>query len=247
VKYPFSPNYSINIEMEEATPTSLTTTPPSLQRTPRDNALQSRALADALASSERLIRSVLTSPELLLALAPAGYNEVELNKGLTLFTTAQAKFDARQEALGVATLARKARDMARAIMKKEYRSYRTIVQVNYRKADRANLGANGRMPTNSGKFLTNVRNAYKCALNEPYLSVLSIFGFTQERLTAALAVLDKVAAAENAYENAESKAQAAAESREIAAAALKHWTMKLRAIAKNLLMDHPALLDLLKD
>jgi len=225
--------------MADVPPGGATAPAEASTKTPRDRSLQSRALADALASSERLIRSVLSSPDLLLALAPSGYNEVELNKGLTLFTTAQAKFDARQEALGVTTLAMKARDMARAIMKKEYHSYRTIVQVNYRQADRANLGASGRIPTDSGKFLTHVRSAYRCALNEPYLSVLSIFGFTQERLTADLAVLDKVASAESTYENAESKAQAATASRDVAADALKHWTMKLRSIAKDVLKDHP--------
>jgi len=232
--------------MEETTPAS-TTTPPSTPKNPRENALQSKALADAIASSERLILSTLTSPDLLLALAPAGYNEIELNRGLTLFTTAQAKFNARQEALGVETLALKARNMARKLVKKEYRSYRTIVQVNYRKADRSNLGASGRMPSDGDKLRTNARSAYKSALNEPYLSVLTTFGFTKDRLTADLVVLDKFASAESAFENAESKAKSATKVRDVAADALKNWVMKLRTIAKDVLEDRPDLLSLMKD
>jgi hypothetical protein len=232
--------------MEEATP-SPTSLPSSFTKTPCDNALQSKVLADALASSECLIRSFLSSPDLLLALSPSGYNEVELNKGLTLLATAQAKMVARQEALGVVTLAVKARDLARAIVKKEYRSFRTVVQVNYRKADRANLRASGRMPTDSGKFIITVCSAYKSALCEPYLRVLSSYGFTPERLNADLAMLDQLATVESAHKNAERKAQAATETRDSAAEALKNWTLKLRSIAKDVLKDRPALAGLLND
>lgn len=233
--------------MADFTPGSAMAPAAPATKTPHDNALQSRDLADAIASAERLILSVLTSPDLLLVLASSGYNEVELNKGLALFTTAQAKFAERQEALGVATLAMKARDMARAIVRKEYRSYRTIVQVNYRKADRANLGASGRMPTDSSKFRTAVRSAYSSALKEPYFSVLAGFGFTEQRLNSDLVVLDIFAATEIAHENAERKVQAATEARDSAAAALQHWTIKLRSIAKDVLQDRPALANLIKD
>jgi|GEM_PF-2233106 len=233
--------------MADATPFDSTARTVPATHTPRHDALQSGALADVIASSARLILSVLASPDLLLALSPSGYNEVELNKGLSLFTIAQARFDARQEALGVATLAMKARDIARTIVKKEFRAYRTLVQANYHKADRANLGGSGRMPADGSRFLQTARSAYKSALIEPYRSVLSGFGFTPERLNNNLSLLDKLVATEGAYENAENKAQVATAARDAAADALKHWTIKLRAIARDVLKDRPDLASLMKE
>jgi hypothetical protein len=225
-----------------------TSNPPEpAKKTPRDPALQSQALANTLATAERLIPSILATPDLLLALAPVGFNEVELNRGLRLFAIAQSKYAARQESLGVATMAMKARDIALKIAKSEFRSYRTVVQVNYREADRANLGANGRIPTDGDKFRTTARSAYNSALQEPYLSVLSAYGFNQERLTAALGILDKLAAAESVHENAQSMAKVATEVRDEAADELKSWMVKLRTIAKDVLRERPALLSLLKD
>jgi len=233
--------------MSDLTPTNNPAPSATASKNPRDNALQSRALAKAHATSERLIQSVLTSPDLLLALAPSGFNEVELNKGRSLFVTAQTQFAARQEALGVATLAMKARDLAFEMAMDEFRAYRTTVQVNYREAERANLGASGRIPTDRDKFITVARAAYTTAVREPYLSVLAGFGFTQERLTNALGVLDKFVAAEAAYTSAVGKARAATETRDIAANALKGWMMKLRFIAKTALRDRPALMSLMKE
>jgi len=233
--------------MSDITPTNNPAPSATAGKTPRDNALQSRALANALGTSERLIHMVLNSPDLLLALSPSGFNEVELNKGRGLFLTAQNKYSARQEALGVATLAMKARDMAADMALNEFRSYRTTVQVNYRQSERANLGASGRIPTDRDKFITTARAAYSAALQEPYLSVLASYGFNQERLTNALDVLDKLTTAEAAYEAAVGKARAATEARDVAANALKSWMMKLRFIAKSALRDRPALMHLMKE
>lgn len=223
---------------------SETTTP--VTKAPRDNALQSRAHANAIASSERSIQAVLGSPELLLALAPSGYNETELNKGLALYRTAQEKFSARQEAMAFVTETMAARNKALDAAKNEYIAYRTTVQVNYRKADRANLGADGRVPADSDKFRTSARSAYGTALSSPYLEVLSQYGFNKERLNAGFASLDKLAAAESIYQNAQSKAQTATEARDVAAEALKSWMMKLRTIAKTTLKSRPDLFSLLK-
>jgi uncharacterized protein Smg (DUF494 family) len=231
--------------MEDLPSTTPATTTPAT-KAPRDNALQSKAHANAIASSERSIQSVLGSPELLLALAPSGFNETEVNKGLSLFRTAQEKFDARQEAMALVTETLTARNKVCEAAKNEYVAYRTTVQVNYRKADRANLGADGRVPADGDKFRTNARSAYSTALSAPYLDVLSQYGFNEERLNAALASLDQLAAAESTHQNAQSKAQTATEARDVATEALKSWMMKLRSIAKTTLKARPDLLTLLK-
>ena len=213
---------------------------------PRDNALQNKAHANAIGSSERLLKSILGSPELLLALAPCGYNEQRLNGGLQFFSTAQEKFDARQEALALANAAVAARKKASEAAKTEFVSYRTAVQVNYKTAERANLGASGRVPTDGDKFITTARSAYSTALTSPYLEKLSEFGFTQERLNAALAGLDALTTANSAADNAASKAQSATEARDAAVDALKTWVTQLRSIAKNAVQNHADLLSLIK-
>jgi len=122
----------------------------SSAKTKHGNSSHCRALAQTIASAELTISSVLASPDLLLALAPLGYNELELNKGLTLFTTSQSKFTARQEALAVTKLATKARDMAFDIAKKEFTDFQTVIQANHRDAELAELGASNPIPNKLG-------------------------------------------------------------------------------------------------
>jgi hypothetical protein len=172
---------------------------------------------------------------------------LELNKGLTLATTAQSKFAARQESLAVAKLASKARDMALDIAKKEFTGFQTVVKANYRDTELAELGASGPIPNRSAKFCAFARNAYNRGINEPHISILSHCGFNRQRLSRALAILDKLATAESANENALSKVKVATESRDVAADALIAWVTKLRAIAAITLEDRPALLSQLKE
>jgi hypothetical protein len=219
----------------------------SSARTKHSNGLHCKTLAHAIASAERTIGSVLASPDLLLALAPLGYNELELNKGLTLATTAQSKFTARQEALAVAKLATKARDMAFDIAKREFTDFQMVIQTNQRDTALAELGASGPISTKSGKFCGIAREAYNRGFQEPHISILSNYGFNRNRLIRALGVLDKLATAEGANENALSKVKVATETRNVAADALIAWVNKLHAIANITLEDRPTLLCMLKD
>ena len=219
----------------------------SSTQTKHGNSQRCEALAQTIASAERLIRSVLTSPDMLLALAPLGYNELELNKGLTLFTTSQSKFTVRQEALAVAKLATKARDIAFDIAKKEFTDFQTVVKANPRGTEQAGLAASGPIPSRSAKFCASARNAYNRGLQEPYISILPNHGFNRQRLTKALSVLDKLDTAESAHENALSKVKVATETRDVAADALIAWVNKLRTIANIALEDRPTLLSRLKD
>jgi hypothetical protein len=211
------------------------------------NDLHCKALAHTIASAERTIGSVLASPDLLLALAPLGYNELELNKGLTLATTAQSKFAARQEALAVAKLATKARDMAFDIAKKEFAEFQTAMEAEHRETELAERVASGPIPKQSTKFCATARDAYARGIQEPYVSLLSNCGFNRQRLTRALSVLDKLETAESANENALSKVKVATETRDVAADALMAWVDKLRAIASITLEDRPALRCLFKE
>lgn len=226
-----------------------TETAPSVPetKTPRDNLLQSKALANDIAQAERLIQSVLGKPELLAALAPIGYNDGELNNGLALFRTAQEKFSARQQALASATENKAARDRVLTSTQNEFSAYRQTVQVNYKGADRANLGADGKVHPDIEKFRTTARSAYTAALKSPYVDVLSKYGFHAQRITDALTALDQLAAADSACKSAQGTAHAATEARDNAGAALDDWMIKFRKLSKAALKNRPELLSLMKE
>jgi hypothetical protein len=217
-----------------------------ITKAPRDNALQSKRLANDIALAEQLIHSVLGQPGLLLALAPIGFNETELNVGLGFFRTAQEKFNARQEALSIATETKTTRDHALEFAKNEFMAYRQTVQVNYRGADRANLGASGAMAADIEKFRTNARSAYTAASKSPYIEVLAKYGFTPERFTLALGTLDELAATDSACKSAQGSARAATEERDIAGNALTTWLTKFRKLSRIALKSRPELLALLQ-
>lgn len=218
-----------------------------ITKAPRDNALQSKRLANDISSAERLIQSVLGQPDLLLALAPIGYNETELNVGLAFFRTTQEKFNARQEALGFATETKTTRDHALEFAKNEFMAYRQTVQVNYRGADRANLGASGAVFSDIEQFRTNARSAYTAALKSPYIEVLAKYGFTPERFTIALGTLDELAATDSACKSAQGAARAATEERDTAGAKLATWMTKFRKLSRTALKSRPELLALIQE
>ncbi len=231
--------------MTDPTPTAPASTTPA-PKLPRDNALQNKAHANAIGSSERSIKAALGSPTLLLAIASSGYNENRLNSGLQLAAKAQTAFGARQSAMAVASAAHGSRKTARQAAKTEFVSYRATVQTNYTEADRANLGASGRIPADGEKFITTARGAYSTALTPPHLAKLSEYGYDEERLKTLLASLDALTSTNSAADNAASAAQTATEARNTAVKELKNWTAQLRKIAKNKLKDRPDLFSLLK-
>jgi len=230
--------------LDSTTTTPAPTTP--VTKIPRVNALQDKAHANAISSSERSIKAALGSPALLLALAPSGYNEVRFNSGLQLALTGQTTYDARQGAMDVASTTQATLKAAREAARVEFVSYRTVVQTNYEDADRANLGASGRVTNDGDKFITHARSAYSTALTPSHLAKLSEFGFTEERLNTNLANLDALMVLASTADNAVSAAQTATEARNAAVEALNTWMAQLRKIAKDKLKARPDLLSLLK-
>jgi len=210
-------------------------------KTQHAHALQDQRLANKIGHAERVIQTVLGKPDLILALAPIGYNELELNRGLALFTAAQTTFSARQQALAVATSTKATRDLTLAVAKEEFTSFRETVQANYVKADRTNLGASGVVPVDMEKFRTNARSAYAAALKYPYLGVLATNGFTLERIDTAIKALDELAATDSACESAHAEAKTATETRDAAGKALAQWMAKFRKLSRNALKKRPDL------
>lgn len=204
----------------------------------RTHALQNIELANEIARAERTILSVLANPDLLLELAPFGYNEATLNEGLALVRNAQIKCGARQKALAQSSQAKVIRDQILFSVQDEFSAYRQTVQANYHETDRNNLGGSGKVPFDTEKFLAYVRSAYMAAQETPYLEVLSNFTFTRERLLAALKTVDELASADRAYRNAAKVAQAATSARDIAGDVLQTWLIKFRKQTRPVFRNH---------
>lgn len=202
---------------------------------------QDQKLANALADAHNLIQTALDSPALIEALSEAGYNEAELTAGLALWTAAQAKFDARQAADASCALSKAARDELLAKVRTEFIAYRTAVQVDYRGAERAALGAAGRLMGDLEHLQTAVRAAYAAGQKDPYAAKLAKNGFPITRLQAGLVQVTLFAKSDAVYKQHERAATAATAARDDAAGELTAWIAKFRKLAKSALKDEPSL------
>ena len=186
-----------------------------------------------------MIQSALGKPELIVALTPSGYDANELQAGLALQREAQARFSARQAAVGAAAQAKVARDAALAEAKDEFAAYRATVQANYKSGDRAGLAATGKVPDDIEKFRTLARGAYTAAQNPPYAAALSKNGFAATRFADALTALDALADSDIAFKKADRDATQSTVDRNQAVAALEEWASKFRKLAKVALRKDP--------
>lgn len=228
--------------------TSKTPTPGARAvKTQRDHALQSKPLADEIAHAKQVIQSVLGSPDLLLALAPIGYNERELNRGLALVTAVRTAFSAHRQGLAVASSTQATLDLIFAVAKEEFSAFRETVQDHFFDGDQIHLGASGTASADIEKFCTHARSAYAVALKYPYIGVLANHGFTLERIDAAIKALDELAATDSACKNAQGAAKAATDARDSAGETLTTWMMKFRKLSRTTLKGRSELLALLQE
>ncbi len=108
-------------------------------------------------------------------------------------------------------------------------------------AARTGLGAQGKMPADTQKFLTAARASYQAALAAPYATTLAKYGFPEATLQAALRMLDTFAAGDVALEQANGAAKAATQGRDGAFTALAAWVNKFKRLARVALRDQPGL------
>lgn len=216
-------------------------------KTQHARALQYQRLANKINQAAQDIQTVLGRPDLILALAPVGFNERELNHGLALATAAQTACSAHLQSLTVASSTQATRDLLFAVAKEEFSDFCEIVLKNFFNGDRTTLGANGAVPANFEKFCTHARNAYGAALKYPYLGVLASHDFALDRIDGAIESLDELTAIDRAGKSAEEEIKIATQSRATAVAALNPWISKFRKRSLALLKKHPDGLDLVRE
>ena len=219
------------------TPTPTPTPAPSKIRT---RSAQPRALSNDITAAAQLLGAVNSNPDIVAALAPAGYPQAEITAGQQLQVVAQTAYGSRQAAAGKASLAKTARMAAELKARRTFSDYRKVVQADYPKAtDRKALGAGGPFPEDLQVFVTTARAAFSAAKQAPYASALAKRGYSTSRLSTAVADLDALDTAESAYLTAAGIATDTLRVRDQAAHELATWIGKFRRIASVVLRDQP--------
>jgi len=214
---------------------------PDSHDTKRGHAAQNQKLANDISEAAQTIEKALGNAEIVTLLTPRGYDATELQAGLALQAAAQTAFNARQVSLGTIEQAKQARDTAAQKAHAEYADYRITVQAKYTDAaTRKALGASGPMPADLQKFVTGATAAYEAAQEPPYAAALAKRSFTAARFTAAIADLNALLAADNAYKAAGGEAGADTGERDAAVAQLNAWMREFRKNAKLALKKSPA-------
>lgn len=216
-------------------------------KTQHARALQDQRLANKINQAAQDIQTALGRPGLILALAPVGFNERELNHGLALATAARTASSAHQQSLTVASSTQATRDLLFAVAKEEFSAFREIVLKNFFNGDLTTLGANGPVPTTLERFCTHARNAYAAALKYPFLGVLATHDFALDRIDGAIESLDELTAIDRAAKSAREEIKAATKSRAAAVAAFTPWMTKFRKRSLAVLKRHPDGLDLVTE
>jgi len=227
---------------EDTTPTP---PPEDGNKTPHENALQDTQLANDIALVKRMIGTIATQPELAAALEPLGYDQGELKLGLVLHADASNTYTKRQSALATATQDLAAREAVAEPVKEEFTTYRETAQAIYKGAERANLGASGRVSGDIEVFETNARSAYMTALTEPHASALAKRGFKPGRIESALAGIENLSTLNTAASASQKAAIAATKARDAAGKKMNAWASELRKVSKANLKKRPDLLALL--
>jgi hypothetical protein len=114
------------------------------------------------------------------------------------------------------------------------------------KPDWTALGATGRVPADTQKFITAVRSAYTAGKTAAYAATLAKYGFAAATLDADLAMLEAFATAGSAHETAMGAATQATTDRNAAFKALDKWLKKFKPLAWLALKSKPGLIKELK-
>ncbi len=168
---------------------------------------------------------------------------------MTLADALQSAFDQRQLAIDAAAAAQTALDTADQSARDGYKNFRKIVNGVFKTnaTARTALGADGRIPGDREKFTTTAQTVYDAALaRSTYLTALAKRGYDEAALTAEVAKLTALTAANATFKAADKAATEATAQRKAAARAFDLWWAEFSSTADVALHSRPDLRGLLK-
>ncbi len=199
-----------------------------------------------LLSSQVMIENSLSDNGIKTALADFGYTEEKLNAGKQLYDEAAALQNAQKKEYGDQVAATAELNEIWETAHQQYIRTLKIARVAFNdniKADKATMLFGRRKQSLSG-WLEQAQAFYKNLLNDTaFLTTLSAFGYTEEKLQNESTLINQVIAKHLAQKKEVGEAQEATETRDKALDKLAHWISDLRAVAKVTLEDNPQQLE----
>jgi len=199
-----------------------------------------------LLTSRVMIENSLQDDRIKQALAAYGYTEEKLNQGKELYQKAEELHHVRKKEYGEQIAATAELDTAWDQTEKQYMKTLKIARVALKdnvKAYESTMLFGDRKRSLSG-WLEQARTFYSNLLGDSgFLTALSAYGYTQERLEQETALIDQVIAKHLAQKKETGEAQEATEMRDKALDNLAKWISNFRAVAKVALEDNPQQLE----
>ncbi len=199
-----------------------------------------------LLASRVMIENSLQDEQLKQALATYGYTEEKLNQGKELYEKAETFHNARKKEYGEQIAATAELDTVWDQVEKQYMKTLKIARVALKdnvKAYESTMLFGDRKRSLSG-WLEQTRAFYSNIMADShFLTALSVYGYTQEKLEQEAAQIDQVIAKHLVQKKEIGEAQEATEVRDKALDNLAKWISDFRAVAKVVLEDNPQQLE----
>lgn len=175
-----------------------------------------------------------------------GYDEQELNKGRSLYTTAQQKLDANKTETAEEKLAYDVFSKKFQELKNTYSTDRKKAKIIFKDQDAilSVLGVKGTASIRISGILDSVDTFYKqLQTKEEVRTPLRRLKITDEHIIEQLNLLEETKTAYQTYEKEKGESQQATKDKDKALADLEKWVREFYAIAKIALEDKPQLLE----
>ena len=199
-----------------------------------------------LLSAQVMIDNALADAEIKPALAAYGYTEETLTVGKNLYEKATLLQNTRKKEYGEQIAATAELNESREKAKQQYMKTLKIARVALKesaKAGEAIMLYGVRKRSLSGWF-EQARAFYANLLSDPeFITRLSAYGYTREKLEREFALLDQVIAKHLAQKQETGEAQEATAVRDEALEDLAAWISDFRAVAKVALAENPQQLE----
>ncbi len=203
-------------------------------------------MANDITEAGQMFDKIEVSEEIRALLLPRGYGPEDLAEGRALQTSANETYGARQTAISRQRSASDAVGVLEPKVRETFADFRETVTKVIAKPDWAGLGATGRVPGDTQKFITAVRNAYLAGKQPAYAAPLAKYGYPATTLDADLALLKAYESADSAHETAMGAATQATKDRNADSKALDQWLKQFKPLARLALKSKPGLVKELK-
>lgn len=205
-----------------------------------------QSVAQRLFHAQRVINNTLSSPIILAAVTPYGYDQAKLEAAHNLCQEARALTDWRERLYGQQQGATAAVQQAWTAAKVAYNDTLKIGRIALRGNESARnaLGLSGIRQRSLNGWLGQARRFYNNLLSSPdFMASMATYGYTQAKLEAESALVEAVGAASDVQYQERGKAQEATQIRDAKLDELNQWLADYKKIAEIALAASPQQLE----